>query len=170
MLVRQWLPGAGALTRRSLWEQAGGYSEARQLKFGNEDWEFWIRAAKVGLRAAHVPEPLYRYRRQSHGMDARLRFHEHKTREYIYREHRPLFDRYHAGDPFRPEGYHWAAAASLRNGRWARAFRLAVRGLALDPRRRGLAKLAIRALVPGPTWKRLSEIKRTLLRNQPGDS
>ncbi len=55
---RDCVPHVTALTRRTLWEQLGGYDGAQPYF----DWDFWLRAAKAGARGAHVRDYLMHYR------------------------------------------------------------------------------------------------------------
>ena len=48
MIADQWIPGAGVLMRRSLYDRAGGYSEEEIFRSGNEDWDFWLSATESG--------------------------------------------------------------------------------------------------------------------------
>lgn len=57
---------ANALVRRDLFERLGGFTE--DYGVGNEDLEFFIRAALANARFAVVPEPLLWYRRQPGSM------------------------------------------------------------------------------------------------------
>jgi len=50
-----------AVYRRSVWEQNGGYDEARVVQ-GLADWDFWLGALEHGWQFAYVPEILYEYR------------------------------------------------------------------------------------------------------------
>ena len=50
-----------SIVRKSIWESVGGFDEDRIL-IGHEDWEFWIRVAKVGWRFYHIDEELFYYR------------------------------------------------------------------------------------------------------------
>ncbi len=160
LLYEQWIPGPGTLMRRVLWERVGGYSEAQELRLGNEDWDFWLRAAGVGLRPVHVREPLYHYRVQGSSMVTRLAYDEYSTREYIYRQHRHLFDRYQVGRRFLAGGYRNAAAASWQRGERFRTLRLAFRGLVLDPLRIDLLRLCMASVTPGPVWRAVQAMKR----------
>lgn len=130
MTQSQWIPGPGTLMRRSLWEHIGGYCEASELRFGNEDWDFWLRAVAIGVRAIHVPEALYLYRWQKTSMAIRLRYYDFQTREFIYHRHRALFDRYGTGNKFRAEGYLNSARVAWRRGERLRATYLVAQGLA----------------------------------------
>lgn len=49
-----------SLYRRALFDRIGGY---RPLAPGYEDWDFWLSAAELGARFAHVDEPLFCYRK-----------------------------------------------------------------------------------------------------------
>ena len=73
---------------------------------GNEDWDFWIAAVKNGLKAVHVSEPLYNYRRTAHSMSvSSLLYYDYVTRERIYARHKAFFDHHKAGKRFRAGGY-----------------------------------------------------------------
>ena len=54
-----------ALIRSGAWRTVRGYAENLGLPglgAGYEDWEFWVRMVKAGMRGAVVREPLYYYR------------------------------------------------------------------------------------------------------------
>jgi len=55
-----------SLYLRSLWEQVGGYSSA--LPWGNEDYDFWLKLAELGVRAHILPHKLVRYRYKQQSM------------------------------------------------------------------------------------------------------
>jgi glycosyltransferase involved in cell wall biosynthesis len=152
LLTEQWIPGAGTLFRRSLWEAVGGYCEADALRPGNEDWEFWLSAAERGFRAVNVPEPLYLYRLHAESMMRRLEYHDYQTREFIYRRHPALFDRYRLKNAFLSRGYLSSAKAHWRKGERPRAIALAARSLVLAPADclRRLADQAIRSVRARP--------------------
>jgi len=56
-----------AMFRREWWEQVRGFDESMP---GYEDWDFWLRIAKLGGRFISVPEPLVRYRVSDSGLYA----------------------------------------------------------------------------------------------------
>lgn len=146
MLSQQSIPGTGALMRRELWERLGGYGDL----WGNEDWDFWIGAVRLGIKPIRIPAPLYMYRRTPQSMSATsLRYYEHKSREAIYRRHRPYFDRHDAGRAFRAEGYLRGSRAALRQGQRGRAIRLAIRGLMLAPASPAMVRNLLLAVLPG---------------------
>lgn len=147
LVEEQWLPGAGCLYRRSLWERVGGYCEDAALRLGHEDWEFYLAAAEGGFQARHVPEALYRYRVGSLSLSTRLQYHNYAVREFIYARHRGLFERYGARRPFLSAGYVASAEASNLAGERRRAFRLAWHAWILDQRRTAVAAM-VRSLTP----------------------
>jgi hypothetical protein len=133
LMKDQWIPGAGSLFRRTLWEAAGAYCEADALRPGNEDWDFWLSAAEHGLRATHVPRPLYLYRQHGASMVTRLQYHDYETRTFIYQRHRPLFDRYGMKNVFLSGGYLCSAKAHWRRRERRHAMKLGVRSFLLSP-------------------------------------
>jgi cellulose synthase/poly-beta-1,6-N-acetylglucosamine synthase-like glycosyltransferase len=145
MLSEQWIPGTAALMRRELWERLGGYGDL----WGNEDWDFWIAAVRLGIKPIRIAAPLYMYRRTPHSMSATsLRYYEHRSREAIYRRHRPFFDRHHAGRAFRAEGYLRSSRAALRQGQRLRAIRLAIHGMMLAPISPSMVRTLLLAVLP----------------------
>lgn len=109
LLTRRAMPGPGVMTRRRVWERAGGYCEAAPLRISCEDCEFWISALEHGAKAHHVPAPLYRYRRHSESTMARGSPDYHRAREFIYGRHQASFDACGAGERFLSDGY-WRSA------------------------------------------------------------
>jgi glycosyltransferase involved in cell wall biosynthesis len=57
---------ANALYRRQAFERLGGFTEDYGIT--HEDWEFFCRATLEGLKIVTVPEPLFWYRVDPHGM------------------------------------------------------------------------------------------------------
>jgi len=138
----QWLPGPGVLTKRDLWRRAGKYSEERVLRLGNEDWDFWLRAARVGFRAGHLPEPLYRYRQHAENMSHHLSLVDHVTRRFLLKQHRAFFDEHGASRRFLATGFWQAAEVARRRRRIVRSLALGARALLLDGDWRKARRLA----------------------------
>ena len=65
LLERNTIPAA-AVFRREAWEQVGGYDE--DMRLGYEDWEFWLRIARLGYRGRLVPDLLIEHRRHGRTM------------------------------------------------------------------------------------------------------
>ncbi|HXB73623.1 MAG TPA: glycosyltransferase [Candidatus Acidoferrales bacterium] len=67
--------GYAGMIRRSVWERSGGYDET--MRFGYEDWEFWLRLAAQGSFGLHLPRPLFRYRKHGPSLyDVALSHHD----------------------------------------------------------------------------------------------
>lgn len=54
-----------SLVRRDAYEKAEGFDET--IRFGHEDWDFWLRLAKAGYWGHTLPEYLSWYRRRNAG-------------------------------------------------------------------------------------------------------
>jgi GT2 family glycosyltransferase len=88
------LPGSNQLSycamyRREVWEAVGGYNS--NMKWGYEDWDFWIGAVEQGYRAKRIPEPLFRYRVRKGGMFARALEHDVELRRQLALNHPSSF-------------------------------------------------------------------------------
>lgn len=66
-LLSENLLFATSLFRKSDWLKVGGYCAA--MRYGWEDWEFWIAMTGRGVRAVRIPEPLFMYRIRSESRD-----------------------------------------------------------------------------------------------------
>jgi glycosyltransferase involved in cell wall biosynthesis len=131
----QWIPGSGTVLRRTLWERVGGYCEAVELCPGNEDWDFWIGAASLGFSVAHVPRPLYFYRRHATSLSKFvLPPCDWKTREFILRRHPKFFAAGNRARAFRSGGLLRSAWAHRRAGRPLAALLLILRVVPIDPK------------------------------------
>lgn len=166
LLRYQWIPGPGSAFRRSLWERAGGYCEAPELRAGNEDRDFWVAALGVGLRPVHIPEPLYRYRVGHASMMTRLGPVAWKTHEAIHARHRDLYERHGAGPAFLADGYLTSAEAVRVAGRRREATSLALRGIRQQPLRFEGFGIIGRALLPGHVHTGLRILRQRLARGK----
>lgn len=117
----QWLPGAGAVMRRAVWERAGGNYEGPELRLGNIDWDFWLGAMAQGIVVRHIPEPLYLYRSHGPSTSTTRNLNCHVTHDCIYERHREIFERYGTGKRFLADGYLHTATASYAAGQRLRA-------------------------------------------------
>ncbi len=109
LLDRNYLTYA-ALLRKQDWEQAGGYDEAMRL--GYEDWEFWLRLGSRGGFGRHVPQSLFRYRRQGISLSTTALAHHQELVDYIQQRH--------------PELYEYESRARIKT-RWAPAVSIIAR-------------------------------------------
>jgi glycosyltransferase involved in cell wall biosynthesis/ubiquinone/menaquinone biosynthesis C-methylase UbiE len=131
----QWIPGAGVIMRKAIWERVGGFCEAAELRVGNEDWDFWIRAMSSGLRVVHVPRSLYFYRRRANSMGPSvLAPADWKTRKFILQRHPEFFAVGDRAKIFLTGGLLRSAEAKRRTGHGLEALFLTSRAVALDPK------------------------------------
>lgn len=81
-----------ALIRKRCWEEIGGYDE--NMKFGYEDWDFYIAVTSKGWRISIIKEPLINYRiaKKSWNMEG------YKKRleliAYIVKKHQSIYEKY----------------------------------------------------------------------------
>jgi glycosyltransferase involved in cell wall biosynthesis len=148
MLKTQWIPGPGTLMRKRVWKSVGGYSEAPEFRHGNEDWDFWISAVKLGICTHHIPLPLYLYRRSSNSMSKSLKRYDYVTRNTIYRRHSEFFCQYNAGKAFKAVGYFNSATAAAHFGETLDAIVFALCSLILSPENKEAYKLMLRVVLP----------------------
>lgn len=70
LLLRQNMVFCSALFRRVSWVRAGGYNT--NMKYGWEDWDFWLTLCEMGLRFVRIPEVLFHYRVKDDSMTATM--------------------------------------------------------------------------------------------------
>lgn len=61
---------ASAVFRRADWERVGGYRE--DMRFGWEDWEFWLSLVECGCGVVKLPEVMFYYRIRGDSMTRTL--------------------------------------------------------------------------------------------------
>jgi GT2 family glycosyltransferase/ubiquinone/menaquinone biosynthesis C-methylase UbiE len=61
-----------ALFRKNDWEQVGGYNT--KMKYGWEDWDFWLSLVERGRCVARIPELLFHYRVIGNSMTRRMAY------------------------------------------------------------------------------------------------
>jgi glycosyltransferase involved in cell wall biosynthesis len=84
-----------ALFRRTDWETVHGYDS--NMKYGLEDYEFWLSIIELGQGVYCIPEVLFLYRIKSVSRNTRFEKHGEvyaETYEYILRKHMKLYTRY----------------------------------------------------------------------------
>ena len=81
---------ATAVFRRIAWENVGGFDT---LMDGYEDWDFWIKAGKVGFRGRLIPEILFNYRRHGITLNLRSDKRSQKLIDHIRANHVELYSR-----------------------------------------------------------------------------
>jgi len=91
---------AGAVFRKSAWEQVGGYSN--EMREGYEDWEFWLSLSKAGCPGRLIPEALLNYRKHGNSMVDRMEPIRQTLLEKVTTLHEDIFE-----DPVK---VHWIEA------------------------------------------------------------
>ena len=107
-----------------MWQQVGGYCENSTLRFGNEDWDFWLSAAEKGIRAARVAGATYYYRRYKGSMSIKLRKVDYLTRELIVRRHSDFFQKYGTSHQFLARGYLISGFAAIADREYTTGLKL----------------------------------------------
>lgn len=84
-----------ALFRREDWERVGGFRTT--MKYGMEDYDFWLAILELGREIYQLPETLFHYRIKT--VSRTTRFMEDasvvkETYRMIYRQHPALYERY----------------------------------------------------------------------------
>ena len=82
---------ACSLFRREVWGAVGGYNP--NMRWGYEDWDFWIGAAEHGFVGKRIPEPLFRYRIKEWSRDVGAWKKRRALRRQIALNHPALFTR-----------------------------------------------------------------------------
>lgn len=160
MLSHHWIPGAGALISKSVWERVGGYCEDPILKIGNEDQEFWTATIPLNLRVIHTDNAVYYWRRSYQTMSSNLKRYHYQTRQFIYHRHRGLYNKFKLKRQFLADGYYISCRAAYFNNERLDAVFLALVGLSYQLFRRDLIRYLMWSLFP--VW--IYEIKEKITR------
>jgi len=78
-----------SLYRREIWEKVNGYKPC--MKWGYEDWEFWIATGEKGYYGIRIPEPLFFYRVRDSSMYSNALAHDLELHAQIVINHPNLF-------------------------------------------------------------------------------
>jgi glycosyltransferase involved in cell wall biosynthesis len=71
-LLTENLLFVSSLFRKSDWQLAGGYCSS--MKYGWEDWEFWISVTRRSMKVVRIPEALLKYRIRTDSRDHSMFF------------------------------------------------------------------------------------------------
>ncbi len=83
-----------AVFSRRVWEAVGGYDESEMMRFGYEDWEFWIRLLEYGCHVKTSDAIALRYRFHDNNMTKETTHpNRQKLYKYIYEKHKHLYER-----------------------------------------------------------------------------
>lgn len=160
LLLRYWVPGAGPLMRRSVWERIGGYCED-SIMHGMEDRDFWIASIEHSIAIGNISEPLYCYRITPESVSQTMFPRIYKIHRLIANRHRALLDSYGIRHQYIADGYFRSARDAFNSGKQMTALWLSILGLCYDPRNLGLRKYLRRSMIPPilrSTRKRLMRI------------
>ena len=78
-----------SMYRREVWEANGGYRE--NMRWGYEDWNFWVSSWAKGLGWAKVAEPLFFYRVKHQSMLVEAKSHDAELRARIVANNRDAY-------------------------------------------------------------------------------
>lgn len=78
-----------SLYRREIWKETGGYNA--NMKWGYEDWNFWLGVAERDWKFRLVPEVLFYYRIHYNTMRTIARSHHHELIRIMRNNHPNLF-------------------------------------------------------------------------------
>jgi glycosyltransferase involved in cell wall biosynthesis len=98
LLVKNVVNSA-ALIRRDVFDAVGGFDES--MRFGCEDWDFWLRVVESGHRGYILPEPFFIYRRTPQSMSRQMTAGDANriAMEQLFDRHADAFRR-HAAEVF----------------------------------------------------------------------
>lgn len=82
-----------ALIRRDDWDLVGGEDES--MRFGYEDWEFWLRLGAASRFGRRLPKPLFHYRKRSGSLSDTALVHHAENVAYIESRHPELYGERH---------------------------------------------------------------------------
>ena len=71
-LLKENMVFCSALVRRDLWARGGGYNIS--MKYGWEDWDFWLSLCEQEIRFVRIPEVLFHYRVREDSMTVTMGF------------------------------------------------------------------------------------------------
>lgn len=84
-----------AVFSKKVWEAVGGYDESDTMRWGWEDYEYWIRCLKFGCTVRTSDFIALRYRVHSNNMTKMTtRPHHEEIKAYIRHKHDDLYEKY----------------------------------------------------------------------------
>jgi glycosyltransferase involved in cell wall biosynthesis len=87
-----------SLVRRSVYDkvkEANGFGYNPNMKFGYEDWDFWISVGEMGVKFKCVHEPLFRYRRRGNSMSSNtIKYHNFLVNQ-MFENHQETYAKHH---------------------------------------------------------------------------
>jgi len=128
--------------RRAVWEHIGGFSEAEELRIGNEDYDFWIAVVAAGYRGIHIAKPLYEYRQTKRSMMNTLNIKFYITTDYMANRHYAFLKKHGIYETFICSGYQRSALNIFKTNFYRDAVPLAQRALSLGSTNRLISYIA----------------------------
>ncbi len=110
-LVNMKTPSNTFLARRAVYDSVGVYDGT--MKFG-DDTEFMLRVLESDWKVAHVPEPLYFYRKHDGGCSKNTRFVA--LLEYLIDRHPETFQKHMKAALLYREERYWGEMDSMQRG------------------------------------------------------
>jgi glycosyltransferase involved in cell wall biosynthesis len=89
-MLRRNIILCSSLYRRDDWEKVGGYN--KNMKYGGEDWDFWLSIIELGRDVYKIPETMFYYRIRPGSMARSIdeeKFRE--LRKQVYLNHLELY-------------------------------------------------------------------------------
>ncbi len=84
-----------AMFPKKAWEEVGGYDESEIMRFGYEDWEFWIRCLAKDYQVNTSDFIALRYRVHNNNMTKETTHpNRNKLYDYIFEKHKDLYEKY----------------------------------------------------------------------------
>ena len=71
------------------WEKEGGYDN--KMRYGYEDWEFYLRLLKEGGKAHVIAEPLFYYRQKPDSLRHQANSKRYELYEYIFKKNKDIY-------------------------------------------------------------------------------
>lgn len=72
LLLKENMVFCSAMFRRDLWAMSGGYNI--NMKYGWEDWDFWLSLCELGIHFVRIPEILFHYRVREDSMTVSMSY------------------------------------------------------------------------------------------------
>ncbi|MCE7948236.1 MAG: glycosyltransferase family 2 protein [Chloroflexi bacterium CFX4] len=142
--LRYWIPGAGPVMRRHVWERIGGFCEDRRLH-GPQDRVFWISSIGVvpDQNVMQLDEPLYCYRIHEASTSLNAQKKAHYQYQVIAEHCKTILDRLMLRKKFIAAGHLVSVSSSFYHSRPWQGLWLSLRGFMYDPSNLKLRKAVV---------------------------
>lgn len=106
-----------AFYRRRTYDRTKGYNP--QMKYGYEDWDFWLSILEHGGEVFKIDQILFYYRQRRHSMNTGI-FNGHNmqyTRKQLYLNHKKLYSENFFNPEYAIEYIHFASSPEYKIGK-----------------------------------------------------